>query len=58
MTKQVYALRTALGYAREKLELYRAQHSGVYVGGIEYTALMRMIDEALRLPDDRVGRGV
>jgi len=40
-------LRTALGYAREKLKLYREQHSGEYVGGIEYEALMRMIDSAL-----------
>lgn len=43
MTKQIDALRTALGYAREKLELYRAQHNGEYVGGIEYTALIRTL---------------
>ena len=56
MTKQVDALRTALGYAREKLEFYRAQHSGEYVGGIEYTALIRMIDEALTSPAEGMER--
>lgn len=47
-------LRTALGYAYEKLQLYRAQHSGEYIGGIEYTALMAMIDRALS-PDRSTG---
>lgn len=41
-------LRTALGYAREKLILYRMKVSGEYVGGIEYTALLKMIAEALK----------
>lgn len=40
-------MRTALGYAKEKLKLYRSVHSGEYVGGIEYEALMLMIDNAL-----------
>lgn len=42
-----HRLRTALGHAREKLALYRQVHSGEYVGGVEYTALMREIDAAL-----------
>lgn len=37
----------ALKAAKEKLALYRAAHSGAYVGGVEYTALMDMIDKAL-----------
>jgi len=41
-------LKVALGYAREKLEFYRAEHSGAYVGGIEYTALIKMIDAAMQ----------
>jgi len=44
---EIDRLRTALGYAKEKLKLYRSVHSGEYVGGIEYEALMLMIDNAL-----------
>lgn len=40
-------MRLALRYAKEKLNLYRARSSGEYVGGIEHTALIRMIDDAL-----------
>lgn len=40
-------MRTLLRAAREKLALYRAQHSGEYVGGIEYTTLVREIDAVL-----------
>lgn len=40
-------MRSALINAKEKLGLYRCQHSGDYIGGIEYTQLIRMIDEAL-----------
>lgn len=40
--------RAALRAAKQKLELYRAQHSGEYIGGMEYTALIALIDEALR----------
>lgn len=32
---------------RCKLQLYREQHSGEYVGGMEYTALRREIDKAI-----------
>lgn len=38
----------ALKAAKEKLELYRSQHSGAYIGGVEYTALIRQIDDALK----------
>lgn len=41
-------MRTLLRAAREKLALYRAQHSGQYVGGIEYTTLVREIDAILK----------
>lgn len=40
-------MRTLLRASREKLALYRAQHSGEYVGGIEYTTLVREIDAIL-----------
>lgn len=40
-------LREALKVAREKLVLYRQEHSGVYIGGVEYTQLIRQIDDAL-----------
>lgn len=33
--------------AREKLRLCREAHGGEYVGGAEYTDLMRQIDAAL-----------
>lgn len=45
MTKQ--ELRTLLMDCAEKLNLYRAQHSGEYIGGVEYTALQRRIVKAL-----------
>jgi len=45
MTKQ--ELRTLLMDCAEKLNLYRAQHSGKYVGGVEYTELQRRIVKAL-----------
>lgn len=43
-SKQMY---NSLFAAKRKLELYREQHSGEYVGGMEYTALMKEIDIAL-----------
>lgn len=46
--KQRDDARLALIAAQQKLRLYRAQNSGEYVGGMEYSALMVMIDEALR----------
>lgn len=45
---RVDRLRTALSDARVKLELYRAQHSGEYVGGLEYGQLIKKIDDALK----------
>lgn len=41
-------LERALAYAREKLVLYRQEHSGAYVGGMEYTTLIRLIDAAIK----------
>jgi hypothetical protein len=41
------ALEVALRAARKKLTLYRAAHGSEYVGGMEFTALIHMIDEAL-----------
>ena len=44
---RIVRLRAALALAKEKLELYRAQHSGEYVGGVEYSELMQQINAAL-----------
>jgi hypothetical protein len=41
-------LERALAYAREKLVLYRQVHSGEYIGGMEFTSLIRLIDEAVK----------
>ena len=40
-------LRRLLMDCAEKLNFYRAQHSGEYVGGVEYTELQRRIVAAL-----------
>lgn len=45
-------LAEVLTQAREKLKLYRAVHSGEYLGGVEYSELMRRIDEALDFGHD------
>ena len=45
--EQREALRSALASAKEKLKLYRAAHSGEYIGGMEYVMLMQKIDAAL-----------
>ena len=47
--EQIRRMRQTLVLAKEKLAIYRARHSGEYVGGIEYTALMVKIDEALNV---------
>lgn len=47
MRVRITQLENVLLQAREKLELYRAQHDGNYVGGVEYTELMRRIKAAL-----------
>jgi len=36
-----------LGLARGKLAAYRAAHSGEYVGGMEFSALDRLIEETV-----------
>lgn len=40
-------LRLRLQEARHKLTLYREAHGGAYLGGVEYSELMRRIDAAL-----------
>lgn len=44
---RIAELEAVLSAAKAKLELYRAQHSGEYVGGVEFTELMARIDAAL-----------
>ncbi len=44
-------LRTTLGHARDKLELYRDHSDGQYHGGIEHTSLIRMIKETLSVTE-------
>ncbi len=48
MSTQLEQLRIVLKEAKKKLQLYRAQHSGEYIGGMEYTMLMQLIDEVLK----------
>ena len=43
----ILELMRAAESAREKLKLYRSQHSGEYIGGMEYTALINKLDNAL-----------
>lgn len=45
--KQVDNMSTVMREARHKLQLYRDEHSGVYVGGVEFTELMKRIDAVL-----------
>ncbi len=47
LREQSKKLREALLMARQKLVLYRANSSGAYHGGMEYTALLSMINAAL-----------
>src|SRR5690606_4937087 len=44
---EIERLRAALAAAKTKLKLYRAQHSGEYIGGMEYGMLLDMINEVL-----------
>lgn len=44
---EILRLRSALFDAKLKLQLYRNAHSGKYIGGVEYTQLMKRIDDAL-----------
>ena len=54
MEAEIKLLRLVLGKAREKLEFYRDNHSGEYVGGMEYTGLMALIAD---VSGDRDRRG-
>lgn len=47
LNRQNITMRQVLIDCKEKLQLYRKERSGVYVGGVEYTELMRRIDAAL-----------
>lgn len=40
-------IRAALVAAKEKLQLYRDHYGSEYLGGMEFSALMRKIDSAL-----------
>jgi hypothetical protein len=53
--KRIKQLEQMLRNAREKLLLYRKAHSGEYLGGVEFTTLMRSIDAALS--DSQSDRG-
>lgn len=44
---KIASLRGTLIAAQQKLKLYRVEHSGEYIGGTEYTGLMRQIEEVL-----------
>lgn len=44
---EIERLRAALAAAKTKLKLYRAQHSGEYIGGMEYGMLLEMINDVL-----------
>ena len=48
--KRIRELQAVLRAARDKLVRYREQHSGEYVGGMEYTALIKRIDAVLPSP--------
>jgi len=49
---EIARLRAALEKAKEKLELYRIKNSGKYVGGMEYGALMNLINDLLGKRDE------
>ena len=46
--QHVARLRGTLVAAQAKLQFYREQHSGEYVGGVEFHSLMQQIDEVLK----------
>lgn len=46
------AMRQALTQSKVKLELYRAEHSGEYIGGCEYKMLQEKITAAIAAFDD------
>jgi len=49
---EIARLRAALEKAKEKLELYRIKNPGKYVGGMEYGALMNLINDLLGKRDE------
>ena len=44
---KIELLREALWLTKEKLEIYRLHHTGLYLGGMEYSALMKKANAAL-----------
>lgn len=48
MRKEISQLRKALKMAKEKLEIYRKNTNGEYQGGVEFIALMGIIEQALK----------
>lgn len=54
---QINRLRWAMNKAREKLGIYHANVGGVYMGGMEYTALIALIDESLSEKRDEETNG-
>lgn len=45
--QKVQQMKVALEHAKQKLSLYRDDHSGEYIGGVEYTQLIGEIDAAI-----------
>lgn len=52
--QKIGQMKQALEHAKEKLQLYRDDHTGAFVGGVEYTQLIREIDAAIAGLLDRV----
>lgn len=46
-TERARALVSVLKQSRDKLVFYRGEHSGKYVGGVEYITLIQRIDKAI-----------
>jgi len=51
MNKEVY-IKNVLDRCSEKLSKYRETYGGQYVGGVEYTDLQKMIENAKELLND------
>lgn len=49
-------LKHILGFALEKLKLYRAKHSGEYVGGLEFQNLRVRCEEEMARAEKVLGR--
>jgi len=48
---RIRELEEVLSRAKEKLQIYRENHSGEYVGGTEYQYLIKLINRALGIKD-------